>query len=112
MKTKKIPAIIMLIAGSVSCIITYLNNYSLKDMLVALVWVLIIFLVIGIFVEWLFEKNGIAVEPETVEGDGEVVEKTGEENGEETVDENQVPPEGTVVESDAPMQEETEQSLS
>ena len=108
MKTKKIPAIIMLIAGSVSCIITYLNNYSLKDMLVALVWVLIIFLIIGIFVEWLFEKYEIATEPETVEDDGEVVEKTGEEGSEDAsaTEEGGVSPDGEVVEANEQMQEE------
>ena len=82
MKIKKIPAIIMLIAGSVACIITYLNGYDLKDMLITLVWVLILFLIIGIAIQLIFEKFEIGTEPEKVTDDGEVVDKTGDEDSE------------------------------
>lgn len=83
MKTKKIPAIVMLIGGAATCVITYLNHYNLRDMLIALVWALIAFLVLGIVIELLFEKFEIAKdEDEEVifDGDGEVVEKTEEES--------------------------------
>lgn len=83
MKTKKIPAIVMLLAGSIACIIMYLNGYDLKDMLVALVWVLILFYMLGVVVELLFEKFEIAKEPEPEGNDGEVVDKT-QDNSENT----------------------------
>lgn len=88
MKTKKIPALVMLIGGSVACIVAYINHYSLEDMLVALVIALLIFFCLGLLVEFLFEKFEIAKEEEEPEGDGEVVEKTAEnaEEGSETVE--------------------------
>lgn len=104
MKTKKIPAIIMLIAGSVACIITYLNNYSLKEMLITLIWVMIVFLILGIVVQLLFEKFEIGVQPEVEEEDGEVVEKTGDESEEDigaTGEEPQPASDGEVYESAA-----------
>lgn len=83
MKTKKIPAIVMLLGGSVACIITYLNGYNLKDMLVTLVWVLILFFVFGVVIEFLFEKFEIESKEEPESDDGEVVEKTSENHDEE-----------------------------
>lgn len=78
MKTKKIPAIVMLLGGSFTCVISYLNGYNLKDMLVALVWSLLAFLVLGIIIEMLFEKFEIEKIEEPESDDGEVVEKTSE----------------------------------
>lgn len=83
MVTKKIPAIVMLIGGSVSCIVSYLNHYSLEDMLIALVIALLIFFVLGLVIEYLFEKFEIAKEEEE-EDDGEVVEKTAEKDAEDS----------------------------
>ena len=84
MKTKKIPAIIMLIGGSVTCIVTYISRYDLEEMLIALVVSLIIFYILGLLVEFLFEKFEIAKEEDEIaEEDGEVVEKTGETSEEE-----------------------------
>lgn len=88
MKTKKIPAIVMLLAGSVACIITYLNEYNLKDMLVALVWVLILFYFLGVIIELLFEKFEIEKKPEPEVNDGEVVDKTQEVS--ETLEEGEI----------------------
>jgi len=87
MKTKKIPAIVMLLAGSITCVVTYINGYNLKDMLVALVWALILFFFLGVIVELLFEKFEIAKEEEPESDDGEVVDKTSE-NSEDNPDEN------------------------
>ena len=83
MKTKKIPAIVMLLGGSVACIITYLNGYNLKDMLVALVWALILFFFLGVIVELLFEKFEIESKEKSESDDGEVVEKPSENHDEE-----------------------------
>ena len=80
MKTKKIPALIMLMGGSVTCIVTYIDHYNLEDMLIALIISLILFFILGLLIEFLFEKFEIAKEDEVIEEeqDGEVVDKTGE----------------------------------
>ena len=86
MNTKRIPAIVMLLAGSVATIVTYINHYSLEDMLVVLILTLIVFLIIGVAIKLVFDSFHIE-EPdaERVDDDGEVVEKpvNPDENGEE-----------------------------
>jgi len=84
MNTKKIPAIVMLLAGSVATIVTYINHYSLEEMLVVLILTLIVFLIIGIVIKLVFDSFHIEEPDEDkVDDDGEVVEKT------EFVDEDQ-----------------------
>lgn len=89
MNTKKVPALVMLLAGAVCCVVTFLNHYSFKQMLLALIVVLLIFLVIGyifrIILE-LFHVNEVKQEStdEQVDDEGEVVDKTTE--GEEDED--------------------------
>ena len=79
----------MLSAGSVAVIVTYINHYSLEDMLVVLILTLIVFLVIGIVIKLVLDSFEIEEPDEDrVDDEGEVVEKTenaegGEENGEE-----------------------------
>lgn len=81
MKTKRIPAMVMLIGGSVTCIVTYFNRYNLEDMLYALIISLIVFYILGLVVEYLFEKFEIGKEEEeeTEALDGEIVDKTEEQ---------------------------------
>lgn len=81
MNTRKIPALIMLLAGSVACIVTYLNHYSLKDMLIVLFIVLIVFLIIGMIVKGIFDSIHLPT-ADAVNPDGEVIEKREEENAE------------------------------
>ena len=84
MNTRKIPALVMLLAGSVATIVTYINHYSLEDMLVVLILTLIVFLVIGVAIKLIFDSFHIEEPDEDrVDDDGEVVEKTAEtEDGE------------------------------
>lgn len=79
----------MLLAGAVATIVTYINHYSLEDMLVVLILTLIGFLIIGIVIKLVFDSFHIDTPDEDrVDDDGEVVEKTGEtENGEEAASE-------------------------
>ncbi|MCR5832303.1 MAG: hypothetical protein K6G67_09220 [Lachnospiraceae bacterium] len=87
MNTKKIPALVMLLAGSVAVIVTYINHYSLEDMLVVLILTLIVFLIIGIAIKLIFDSFHIEEPDEDrVDDDGEVVEKTEipDENEEES----------------------------
>ncbi|MDO5572775.1 MAG: hypothetical protein Q4G60_02210 [bacterium] len=81
MNTKRVPSIIMLLAGAVTCIVTYLNGYEIKDTLIILIWVLIIFLIIGCVVKKILDSFHMPDE-DAVGDEGEVIEKTGEEGAE------------------------------
>ncbi len=77
MKLKRIPALIMLSAGAVATIVTYINHYSLEDMLVVLILTLIVFLIIGVAIMLIFESFHIdEPDEDRVDDEGEVVEKT------------------------------------
>ena len=79
MNTKRIPAFVMLLAGAVATIVTYINHYSLEDMLVVLILTLIVFLVIGVAIKLVFDSFHIEEPDEDrVDDEGEVVEKTEE----------------------------------
>lgn len=78
MNTKIIPAVIMLLAGAISCIVTYFNHYTFKEMLITLFIVLIIFLIIGIIVKKIFDSLHLPGE-NAVSADGEVIEKSDED---------------------------------
>lgn len=78
MNTRKIPALIMLLAGFAACIATYFNHYSFKDMLIVLIIVLVVFLIIGLIVKGIFDAIHLPGE-DAVSPDGEVVEKSEEE---------------------------------
>lgn len=82
MNTKRIPAIIMLIAGAIACIVTYMNHYDLKEMLTTLIWVLLIFLVIGFAVKIILDSFHMPGE-NAVDNEGEVIEKQEGETAEE-----------------------------
>ncbi len=77
MNTKKIPAFVMLLAGAVAVIVTYINHYNLEDMLVVLILTLITFLIIGVAIKLVFDSFHIEEPDEDrVDDEGEVVEKT------------------------------------
>ncbi len=74
----------MLSAGAVATIVTYINHYSLEDMLVVLILTLIVFLIIGVAIKLVFDSFHIEEPDEDrVDDDGEVVEKTEIPDGEE-----------------------------
>lgn len=77
MNTNRIPAFVMLLAGAVAVIVTYINHYSLEDMLVVLILTLIVFLIIGVVIKLIFDSFHIEEPDEDrVDDEGEVVEKT------------------------------------
>lgn len=80
LKTKSIPAIIMLLAGLVAAVDTFIQRYPIKKALPVIFLTLLLFLVIGNIVKALLDK--IEIEPpkeEIPEGDeaedGEGVEE-------------------------------------
>lgn len=83
MKTKQIPAIVMLLGGAVACIVSYINHYELKEMLVVVTLSLVIFLVIGVIIRLILDSFELPEEEEKVDDDGEVVEKQIESSEEE-----------------------------
>ena len=77
MNTNKIPALVMLLAGAVAVIVTYINHYSLEDMLVVHILTLIVFLILGVVIKLIFDSFHIEEPDEDrVDDEGEVVEKT------------------------------------
>lgn len=90
MNTKKIPAIVMLLAGTVACIATYINHYSLEDMLVVLLLTLVVFLIIGIVIKLILDSFDITKDDEKVNDEGEVVEKSSDSSEDEESQETEV----------------------
>lgn len=77
MNRKNIPLLLMLTAGAVTCIITYVKKYSVNTQLIALFAVLVIFYVLGSVLVWTlnyFEKQNEEKRGE----EGEVIEKDSE----------------------------------
>ncbi|MBQ6576062.1 MAG: hypothetical protein IJL90_08155 [Lachnospiraceae bacterium] len=90
MNTKRIPALVMLLAGAVVAIVTYINHYSLEESLKILILTLIVFLIVGVIIKLIFDSFHIEEPDEDrVDDEGEVVEKSefgdepleGEEDG-------------------------------
>ena len=87
MNRKNIPLLLMLTAGAVTCIITYVRQYSITAKLVALFLVLVIFWLLGSILEWTLNYFDAQNEKRRKE-EGEVIEKETEnpdENAKETV---------------------------
>lgn len=92
-RTKYIPAIVMLTAGFVVCIVTFLNDFSLKGALMAILFTMVGFLILGYIIKFLVNKFIVIPLLEEAEkaakeaqeaSEGEPEEETPEnENGEE-----------------------------
>ena len=102
MNTKRIPALVMLLAGSVAAIVTYINHYSFNDMLVVLILTLVVFLIIGVVIKLIFDSFHIETPDEDrVDDDGEVLDKTEiqDEEGAEGASEGEGSPEDEGVDT-------------
>ncbi len=55
-KTRYIPSIVMLAAGFVVCIVTYVNKYTLKDSLETIFFSMMAFLILGYIIKKLVDK--------------------------------------------------------
>ena len=89
---KNLPLILMLVAGVVTWIITYVQDYSILEKLVSIFFVLLLFYFLGSLLKWTLDyfeeqnekKNaaeGEVIEKESEEGEGKEEKK--EENKEE-----------------------------
>lgn len=105
MKTKTVPAIIMLLGCSVASIVMYINGYEFGKMLRVLLFVLLLFLILGLIVKIVIDKNiPLPEEDEEISEDGEVIEKQSED---EDAEDSFVDEDGAVV--PASMADETEE---
>ena len=77
MNRKNIPLLLMLIAGAVTCIITYVRQYSVTEKLVWLFVVLLIFWILGSILEATLNHFD-AQNEERLKAEGEVIEKEAE----------------------------------
>ena len=57
MKTKTIPAILMLVAGALACILGFVYRYTTTQFFKMLLIVLLIFYVLGCIVQIIIDKN-------------------------------------------------------
>ncbi|MCM1568809.1 MAG: hypothetical protein NC081_05105 [Roseburia sp.] len=74
MSRKYLPLILMLVAGAVTCIITFIQNYSIINKLIALLIVLVVFFFLGSVLksalDYFERQNSVESSKE-----GEVIEK-------------------------------------
>lgn len=80
MKTKLVPATVMLLGCSVAVVCTYINGYTLEEMVKVLFVALLLFLVLGIIIKIIIDKNIPYVEDNgnIVADEGAVIEKSGD----------------------------------
>ncbi len=77
MNRKSLPFVLMLIAGAITCIITFVRQYTIIDKLLALLIVLVIFLVLGNVLRFTLDYFDRENEKKALE-EGEVIEKENE----------------------------------
>lgn len=102
MKTYYIPALITLSAGAVYCLMAILNHLTLREMLLELLIVLIIFYVVGSLIRIVLDRS-FPVMTDTEEAEGEETSESGEEMTVEEIDEN-----GNVIENGQAVSAEAE----
>lgn len=56
MERKNLPIILMLAAGAVTCVITFIRNDTILKKLTALLIVLIVFYVLGTLIKWMLNE--------------------------------------------------------
>lgn len=83
MKTKSIPAIIMLTAGCIACIVGITGYMETERFMKMLFVVLIVFYFLGCIVKMILDKNFQEMKEETTEGDETLEEEAGEESDDE-----------------------------
>lgn len=85
MNRKIIPPLLMLTAGAVTCIITFIKQYTILDKLLALLASLLIFYLLGSILKWTLDYFDKENEKKHAE-EGEVIEKEPEQEGTNAVE--------------------------
>ena len=78
MNRKNLPLLLMLTAGAVTCIITYIQKYSLFAKLASLFIVMLVFCILGNTLKWTLDRFDRQNE-EKLKEEGEVIEKEPED---------------------------------
>lgn len=81
MKTKQVPAIIMLTAGFVTCILSIVQHMEFGRFLKSLLLVLICFYILGCVVQVILDKNFVPMQEEEEEDNNDDAEE-GEDTAE------------------------------
>lgn len=81
MNRKSMPLILMLVAGAVTCIVTFAMNYSIVGRLVSLLVVLLVFYSLGTVLKWFLDAFDRQNEQKAME-EGEVIEKENQQEEE------------------------------
>lgn len=81
MNRKNLPLILMLTAGAVTCIITFIRKYTMLEKLASLLAVLVLFYLLGSILKWTLDYFDAQNEKKRQE-EGEVIEKEAAENSE------------------------------
>lgn len=87
LKTRQLPAMIMLLGGAVAALLTYIRDFTLSEMLIIVLVSLLVFYIVGLILKRIFdsfrirrkeqEADGVAEEGEVIEKEPEEKEKTG-----------------------------------
>ncbi len=77
MKRKNLPLLLMLTAGAVTCIITFVKHYTMLEKLVSLFCVMLIFYILGSVLKWTLDYFEDQNEKRRLQ-EGEVIEKEAE----------------------------------
>lgn len=88
MNRKNLPLLLMLTAGAVTCVITYVMDYSMVTKLMSLLLVLVLFYFFGSILKWTldsFDRQNEENGKQEAEGAGDNSET---ENGEKKTSEN------------------------
>lgn len=81
MNRKNLPLVLMLLAGAVTCIITFIQDYAMAERLGILLGVLVLFYLLGSILVWTLNYFDMQNEQRRKE-EGEVIEKEAEEAAE------------------------------
>jgi len=87
MNRKYIPMFLMLAAGAVTCVISFVKHYTVIDRMVSLLVSLIIFYFLGSVLKWTLDYFDAQNEEKNKE-EGEVIRKEAEGDGENGQEEN------------------------
>ena len=89
MNRKNLPLVLMLLAGAITCIITFISDYAMVERLGILLGVLVLFYLLGSILVWTLNYFEMQNEQKRKE-EGEVIEKEAaeaDEGREETAEE-------------------------
>lgn len=78
MDRRKLPLVLMLLAGGMTAVIAYFKNFSLLNTLIALFAVMVLFCFIGSVIKYVLDSFDKANENK-VSDEGEVIEKEAQE---------------------------------